>query len=117
MRELAGFVRELAGRAEVRGVVLASPDGLPIDQAGPAGFDAEALAALAATAVRSASQLAGASGAGELRSAVLETAEGLVIISGAGAEGWLLVLTRAGANAGELLFELRRRRPALTALL
>lgn len=117
MRELAGFVRELAGRAEVRAVVLASPDGLPIDQACPAGFDAEALAALAATTVRNATQLAAAGSAGELRSLLLETAQGLVIVSGAGADGWLVVLTRPGANAGELLFELRRRRPALAALL
>lgn len=117
MRELAGFVRELAGRAEVEAVVLASPDGLPIDQSGPADLDPEALAALAATVARSAGQLAAAGGRGEVRTAVIETDRGLLVVAGAGTEGWLLVLTRPGANIGELLFELRRRRPALAALL
>lgn len=117
MRELAGFVRELAGRAEVDAVVLASPDGLPIDQAGPSELDAEALAALTATAARSASQLAVAGGRGGVRTMVIETDQGLIVISGAGAEGWLLVLTRPGTNIGDLLLELRRCRPALTALL
>lgn len=117
MRELAGFVRELAGRAEVDAVVLASPDGLPIDQAGPAELDAEALAALTATVARNAEQLAAAGARGSVRTAVIETERGLAVLAGAGAEGWLLVLTRPGANIGDLLFDLRRRRPALTALL
>lgn len=117
MRELAGFVRELAGRPEVDAVVLASPDGLPIDQAGPAELDAEELAALAATAARGAAQLVAAAGRGGVRTAVIESDRGLVVLAGAGSEGWLLVLTRSGANIGELLFDLRRRRPALTALL
>jgi predicted regulator of Ras-like GTPase activity (Roadblock/LC7/MglB family) len=117
MRELAGFVRELADRAEVDAVVLASPDGLPIDQAGPAGLDAEELAALTATVARSLSQLALAGDRGAVRTAVVETDRGLVVVATAGAEGWLLVLTRPAMNIGELLFDLRRRRPALTALL
>lgn len=117
MRELAGFVRELAGRSEVQAVVLASPDGLPIDQAGPDGLDAEALAAFAATLIRGAAHLAHAAGAGEVQTTLVETTRGLLIVSPAGNDGWLLVLTRPGANAGELLFELRRRRPALAALL
>jgi predicted regulator of Ras-like GTPase activity (Roadblock/LC7/MglB family) len=117
MRELAGFVRELAGRPEVDAVVLASPDGLPIDQAGLGDLDAEELAALAATCARGAVQLAAAGGRGAVRTAVIETDQGLVVVAGAGAEGWLLVLTRRGVNIGELLFDLRRRRPALTALL
>ncbi len=97
--------------------MLASPDGLPIDQAGPAGIDAEAVAALAATATRAAAQLAAAAGREEAATAVLETPGGLLVLAGAGAEGWLVVVTRPGANIGELLFELRRRRPALAALL
>lgn len=117
MRELAGFVRELAGRAEVDAVVLASPDGLPIDQAGPADFDAEAVAALAATAARAAAQLAAAAGRGAVHTAVVETDRGLAVLAEAGTDGWLVVLTRPGATVGELLFELRRRRPALAALL
>jgi hypothetical protein len=117
MRELSGFVRELAARPEVEAVVLASPDGLPIDQSGPAGLDAEALAALTATAARVAAQLTAAGGRGDVRTAVIETDRGLVVLAGAGSEGWLLVLTHAGTNVGELLFELRRRRPALAALL
>ena len=117
MRELAGFVRELADRPEVDAVVLASPDGLPIDQAGPAGLDAEALAALTATVARSLGQLSIAGERGEVRTAVVETDRGLVVIATAGAEGWLLVLTRPDTNIGGLLFDLRQRRPALTALL
>ena len=117
MRELAGFVRELADRPEVDAVVLASPDGLPIDQAGPSDLDADALAALAATVARGAAQLAAAGRRGDVHSALIETDRGLVVVATAGAEGWLLVLTRAGANIAELLFDLRRRRPALTALL
>lgn len=117
MRELAGFVRELAERPEVEAVVLASADGLSIDQAGGSEHDAEALAALAATYARAATQLAAAGGRGAVRTSVLETERGLVVMANAGTEGWLLVLTRTGVNAGELLFDLRRRRPALAALL
>ena len=117
MRELAGFVRELAERPEVEAVVLASADGLSIDQAGGGQHDAEALAALAATFARAAAQFAAAGDRGAVRTSVIETERGLVVVASAGAEGWLVVLTRSGVNAGELLFDLRRRRDDLAALL
>ena len=117
MQDLAGFVRELVQRPEVESVVLASPDGLAIDHATRGDGDPEAIAALAATAVRAAGQLAAAAGSGAVRTAVIETDERLLVLAGAGAEGWLVVAARPGARVGELLFELRRRRADLVALL
>jgi predicted regulator of Ras-like GTPase activity (Roadblock/LC7/MglB family) len=118
MIDLAEVLRDLAARPGVEAVVLVSPDGLPIQQAGPASADADALAALAATAHRQAARLAEGAGQGDLRTVVLEADGGVLVLSDAGAAGHVLLLkVSLDAAFGDLLHELRRERTALGALL
>lgn len=121
MTGLSEVVRALAARDGVERVVVVSSDGLPVEQAGgeaahPAA-DVEALAALAATLVQHAARLGQSAGRGELGTAVLEYDGGVVLASRANAGVWLLVLIRADVNLGPLLYDLRRHRPAIAALL
>jgi predicted regulator of Ras-like GTPase activity (Roadblock/LC7/MglB family) len=117
MTGLADLLRALATRPGVDAAVLVSPDGLPIQQAGPTTLDADALAALAATAVRHAARLAEGAERGAWRTLLLEAEGGTLVLSEAGAGNLLLLLVAADAAFGDLLFDLRRDRPTLGALL
>ena len=117
MTGLADVLQSLATRPGVDAAVLVSPDGLPIQHAGPTAADAEALAALAATAHRHAVRLADAAGRGALRTVVLEAGDGALILSDAGAGHVLLLRLALDAPFGDLLYDLRRERAALGALL
>ncbi len=117
MAGLSEVVEALASRPGVEAVVLTSADGLPIQHAGPSVEDPEALAALAATFARQAARLLEAGGRGVLQTVVLEAERGLAILSLLGEGTWVLLLVAPGTNVGSLLFELRRHRPALAALL
>jgi predicted regulator of Ras-like GTPase activity (Roadblock/LC7/MglB family) len=48
---------------------------------------------------------------------VLECAGGLIVLTRLGSGDWLLVLPADGADLGDLLYDLRRHRPALASLL
>jgi len=48
---------------------------------------------------------------------VLEYGDRMAIVAPVGGGNLLFVLTSAGTNAGQLLFDLRRHRPALAQLL
>lgn len=123
MSSLSDLVRGLALRDGVEAVVVASGDGLTIDQAtGTAGgstaaLDTEALAALTASLVQHAGRLGQAAARGALGTAVFEYEHGVALVAGAGGGVWLLLLVRADTNLGPLLYDLRRHRPALAALL
>ena len=117
MTGLADVIQALAARAGVDAVVLVSPDGLPIQQGGDAVIDADALAALAATAVRHAGRLAEVAERGAWRTLLLEAEGGTLILSDAGAGNVLLLRVASDAPFGDLLFDLRQERPALGALL
>lgn len=115
---LADVLHTLAARPGVEAVVLVSPDGLPIQHAGRATTDGDALAALAATAHRQAVLLSDGAGRGALRTVVLEAEGGVLVLSDAGVAGHVLLLCVApGAAFGDLLYDLRRERAALGALL
>jgi predicted regulator of Ras-like GTPase activity (Roadblock/LC7/MglB family) len=117
MIELGEVVKSLAGRDGVDAVLLLSGDGLPIDHAARAPFDAEAVAALAATLAQHAARLGEGATRGQLATAVLEFGNGLLVLSRAGSEDWLAILATPDADIGPLLFDLRQHRTALTALL
>jgi len=114
---LRQIVDNLAGRPEVAGVAVVSGDGLVIEQRFPPGTDAEALAALATTLARSATELGSTSTLGGFSAAVFEFAGGPVVISALGDGVALLVLARPDTDLGELLFTLRRERGSLAAQL
>lgn len=117
MTGLGEVVGALADRADVAAVVVVSSDGLPIQHAGRRALDAEAVAALAAGLARSARALTEVAGLGPCDTAVLEGSAGLVVAARLDPQDWLLVLPEAGAEAGALLYDLRRHRSALAALL
>jgi predicted regulator of Ras-like GTPase activity (Roadblock/LC7/MglB family) len=117
MAGLADVLQALAERPGVDAVVLVSADGLPIRQAGQAVIDADALAALAATAVRHAERLAEGSGRGAWRTLLLEAEGGTILLSDAGAGNVLLLRLASDAPFGDLLYDLRQERAALGALL
>lgn len=116
MAGLAEIVRRFAGHAGVRGAVVVSPDGLPIDHAGTVP-DPDALAALTVTLLRPSARLGEHAGSGQLFRTVLEFDEGYALLTAVRGGHWLLVLARADADVGTLLFDLRRDGPALASLL
>jgi len=116
MTTLADLVQGLAAQAGVTAAVVASPDGLPISQAGHVA-DPEALAALTVTIARTAARLADTSGLGGPARLVLECADGLAIFGVVRSGNWLLVLTEPDADIGQLLFDIRQEGPALAAQL
>ena len=117
MTDLGAVVRGLSTRDGVEAVLLLSADGLPIDQAARGAFDAEAVAALAATLTRYGVQLGQGAARGELGTAVLEFERGLLVLARAGAADWIAILAAADADIGPLLFDLRQHRSALATLL
>jgi predicted regulator of Ras-like GTPase activity (Roadblock/LC7/MglB family) len=103
----------IAQRPEVTGAAIVSGEGLLIEHALPAGTDGEALAALAATVIRQIAELGGAARLGHPTSAVVEFSGGPAIIGMVDGGAALFVMARPDADLGELLYLVRRHRPAV----
>jgi predicted regulator of Ras-like GTPase activity (Roadblock/LC7/MglB family) len=113
IRDLVAAIRQRDG---VDAVIVLGRDGLLIDsQCGP-GLDADDIAAHIPAIIGPADELGAATGRGELLTAVLEHRNGLAIVSVLSPEAVLLVLVTPRANIGQLLFELRRNREHIAAL-
>jgi predicted regulator of Ras-like GTPase activity (Roadblock/LC7/MglB family) len=117
MSSLGDVVRALADRPGVEAVVVASMDGLPIAHEGRGTADPDAVAALAATAIRHVAQLADGSLLGPVQTVALEGDQGTLLLMPATPGSWLLVLVEPDANFGKVLYDLRRHRSALATLL
>jgi len=117
MTELGEVVQSLAARDGVQAVLLLSSDGLPIEHAARGVFDSETVAALGATLAKHVELLGQGAGRGELATAVLDYADGLLVLARAGAGDWLAILAAPEADIGPLLFDLRQHRSALASLL
>jgi len=117
MTELGEVVQSLAARDGVEAALLLSGDGLPIEHAARAAFDAEAVAALAATLAQHAGRLGQGAGCGALATAVLDFEGALLVLARAGAHDWLAILSAPDADIGPLLFDLRRHGSTLASLL
>lgn len=103
----------IAQRPEVTGAAIVSGEGLLIEHALPVGTDGEALAALAATVIRQIAELGSAAGMGQPTSAVIEFSGGPAIIGMVDGGAALFVMARPDADLGELLYLVRRHRPAV----
>ena len=113
IRELVAAIRQRDG---VEAAIVLGRDGLLIDgQAGP-NLDAEGLAAHVPSIITAADEFGAASDRGQLVTGVFEHPRGLVVISVLSSEAVLLVLVQPEANVGQLLFELRRNREHMAAL-
>ena len=117
MAGLGDVLRGLAGRDGVQAALLLSGEGLPIEHAAGGAFEPETVAALGATLAQCAARLGEGADRGELRTAVLDYAGGLVVLARVGSADWLAVMARPGADVGPLLYDLRHHGPALAGLL
>jgi predicted regulator of Ras-like GTPase activity (Roadblock/LC7/MglB family) len=117
MAGLGDVLRSLAARDGVQAALLLSGEGLPIGHAANGGFEPETVAALAATLAQYAGRLGDGAGRGSLKTAVLDFAEGPLVLVRAGSDDWLAILARPEADIGPLLYDLRNHGPALAGLL
>ena len=116
MHPLRTVLAAFAERPDVLGAAIVSDEGLVVESALPAHFDADAIAALAATAQRTLQTLGGATGHGPPRSAVVEATGGILVLERLPTGPTLLVLAAPDGDLGALLHDLRRHAPALVAL-
>ena len=113
IRDLVAAIRQRDG---VDAAILVGRDGLLIDGQAVPNLDAEGLAAHIPSIVTAADEFGAISDRGPLVTGVFEHPKGLVVVSVLSAEAMLLVLVQPQANVGQLLFELRRNREHMAAL-
>jgi len=113
IRDLVAALRQREG---VDAAIVLGRDGLMIDSQAIPGMIPDDLAARIPPVIGPADELGVAANRGELVTAVLEMKGGLAIVSVLSAEAILLVLVQPSANIGQLLYELRRNREHIAAL-
>jgi predicted regulator of Ras-like GTPase activity (Roadblock/LC7/MglB family) len=113
IRELISAIRQREG---VQAAIVLGRDGLLIDSQVVPGLDPDDVAARVPPIIAPAEELGSATGSGELFTAILEHRDGLAVVSVLSAEAILLVVVTPQANIGQLLFELRRNREHIAAL-
>ncbi len=116
MPTLRDLVSALQRRPDVAGAVLLGRDGLLVDAAGLGAADAEHLAALVPGVAAAVDGLGAATGQGALRTAILEGERGLAVVQALAREVLLVVLLAPDADPAPLVYELRRERAQLAAL-
>ena len=113
IRDLVGAIRQRAG---VDAAVVLGRDGLLIDSQTADQLNAEQIAAHIPSIIQFADEYGAAAGRGALQTAILEHDQGMSIVCCLSADAVLLVLVRPDANLGRLLYELRRNRANIAAL-
>lgn len=113
IRDLVAAIRQREG---VEAAVVLGRDGLLIDSQTVPGLNAEDIAARIPPIIGPADDLGAALGRADLVTAVLEHRGGVAILSAMSSEAILFVLVTPQANIGQLLFELRRNRDHIAAL-
>lgn len=113
IRDLVAAIRQREG---VEAAVVLGRDGLLIDSQTVPGLNPEDIAARIPPIIGPADDLGAALGRGELLTAVLEHRNGVAIVSAMSSDVFLFVLVTPQANIGQLLFELRRNRDHIAAL-
>mgnify|MGYP001446273724 FL=1 len=113
IRDLVAAIRHREG---VEAAVVLGRDGLLVDGQTVPDLDSERIAAHVPSILQCADELGSASARGALRTAVLEYEDGLAIVAAMSPDALLLVLARRTANLGQLLYELRRNRASIAAL-
>ena len=112
-RELVTAIREREG---VNAAIVLGRDGLLIDGQHDGSVDPEHLAAHVPSILAAADELAGAARQDSIRTIIVEYAAGLALISVLSVDAMLLLLVRPDANLAQLLFEVRRNRERIAAL-
>lgn len=113
IRDLVSILRRREG---IDAAIVLGRDGLLIDAAANASLDPDGLAALVPPLVLAVADLGRAAGRGALGLMVLEHERGPIVVSPLSDEAYLLVLLQPEANLAALLYELRRHRAQIAAL-
>ena len=116
MASIRDLVAALRQREGVEAAIVLGRDGLLIDSQVVPGLNPEDLAARIPPIITPSDELGNAVGRGDLVTAILEHRQGMVIMSVLSAEAILVVLVQPTANIGQLLYELRRNREHIAAL-
>lgn len=114
---LQELIRNLkAAVPEIRGVMVASQDGLPIAHDFPEA-EAPRIAAMAATSLGLGKRIASTLRLGDFQEAVVRGAGGYLVVYEAGEKGVLAVAAPQGANLGLIHLEAREAAKELRELL
>lgn len=116
MPTIRDLVSALRRRDGVDAAIVLGRDGLLIDGSSNASLDPDGLAAHVPPMAFAAAEMGMASQRGDFGLMVLEYAAGSVIVCALSADAFLLVLLQPSANLASLLFDLRRHRAQLAAL-
>jgi uncharacterized protein len=117
MSAIRDLITSLRSRAGVDAVVVVGRDGLVIDADAEAGVDTERVAAHVPALVVAGDAFGTASERGVVTTAVVEHERGgLAILAVLTSDVALLVLLDPSADAGPLLYEVRRERARFAAL-
>lgn len=105
--QLQGIIDEVRGAIpEIKGVLIASSDGLAIVHSLSSG-DPNRVAAMAATALGLGKRITSTLGVGSLTETTVAGSDGQVFLYSAGKEGVLSIIAGAGANVGLINLEAR----------
>lgn len=116
MPTIRDLVSALRRRDGVQAAIVLGRDGLLIDGAVDSTFDAEGLAAHVPPLITAAAELGVTSARGELGLVVMEYAAGVAVAASVSADALLLILCAPNANLAALLYDLRRHRAQIAAL-
>lgn len=113
IRDLVAAIRQRDG---IDAAIVLGRDGLLIDHQAEDTVDAEQIAAHVPSILQAADELGAGAAQGMLMSAVHEHEQGYTVMAAMSHEVVLLVLLRPHADLGGLLFDLRRHRANIAAL-
>ncbi len=113
IRDLVGAIRQREG---VEAAVVLGRDGLLIDSEAAGHVNAEHVAAHVPSIVQFADEYGAAAERGALQTAILEHERGMSVVCCLSEDAVLLVLVQPSANLGQLMYELRRNRANIAAL-
>jgi predicted regulator of Ras-like GTPase activity (Roadblock/LC7/MglB family) len=117
MPNIRDFTSALRQRTGVDAVLVLGKDGLLIEGFAAPGLNNEDLAACVPALVSEAESLGKATVQGSLSTAILELQKGYAIVAALADETLLLVLLRPSGDLGGLLFDVRRYRGNIAALI
>ena len=116
MPTIRDLVRAIAERDGVAAAVVLGRDGLLIEGETSSGLDAETLSAVSPSVISAAESVGAVAGLGEPVTAILEFESGAALVSSLSRDALLVVVVHQSANIGSLLYDLRRNRANMAAL-
>lgn len=116
MPTVRDLITALRRRDGVAAAVVLGHDGLVIAGDAENAADSERLAAHAPSVVAAAREFGAAAARGALTTAVLEYDAGLAVVAALSPDALLVVLLRADVEVAPLIYDLRRSRAQLAAL-